>query len=299
MKISVNQLLPIANGPETNYKTLVETLEKNAQADAKLSIFPENYLYGVLRSREYLIHAGKQFDKWVEKFQKLAQKYHVDLVPGTFPRYQDGNVYNSTVYISSSGEILTRYSKCNLWLSERDEYESSLEVPMVFDGVLGKTAVIICWDILDHKLIRSAVKHGAEWIICLAFWSVNQSEDLMRKRGTTHKEFRKYSDSRFLSDLIPTRSVEYGIGMIFCNFGGIHDYIGKVGTPQRAYSAGRSQVTTPRMQQYITIRRRYPETLMASIDLVLSKEELIDAEIGYGRAEDIKSDYPYATRWAS
>lgn len=234
MKIAVNQLLPVANDPITNFKTIENTIKLNKNEGASLSVFPEDFLYGVLRSNDDLISAKKQFTQWVKKFQELAGKYKIDIVPGSFPRYKDAKIYNSTVYIDSKGNVKTTYSKHNLWLAEREEYSSGGCMPEVFDTFLGKTAIIICWDILDHQLFRAAVAEGAEWIVCLSFWSTNQSEDMALKRGKIHKEHWSYSDSLFLSDLVPTRSVEYGVGMIFVNFAGIHQYIGMRGIYQHS-----------------------------------------------------------------
>lgn len=292
MKIAANQLLPVANDPITNFKTIENTVARNKNDGALLSIFPEDFLYGVLRDNDDLISAGKKFNAWVKKLQALAVKYKIDIVPGSFPQYKDRQIYNSTVYVDASGKVKTTYSKHNLWLAEREEYSPGGRMPQVFDSVLGKTAVIICWDILDHQLFRSAVADEVEWIVCLSFWSTNQSEDMALKRGMTNKEHWRYSDSLFLSDLVPTRSVEYGVGMVFVNFAGIHPYIGMRGTSQHSRSAGRTQITTPRRQQFHTLNHRRPETLLADIDMSRSKKELRDAEIGYGRHEDIVHNYP-------
>ena len=293
MIVSINQLLPRANDPEVNFELLDRTVHKNKEDGSILSIFPEDYLYGVLRSRSDIISAGEQFNYWVKRFQGIAVKYHIDIVPGSFPNYRDGKLYNSTVYINASGEILTQYSKCNLWLAEREEYTPSLKPPEVFDGVLGKTAIIICWDILDHELFRSAIKHGAEWIICVSFWSTNQSDDMAQKRGKVQKGLWGYSDSHFLTNLVPVRSVEYGVNMIFCNFGGVHTYKGKTGALRYSKSAGRSQIMTPRRQLYRIIRNRFQATLTVDINLAEIAKEYKSAEIGYGRREDVAGNYPY------
>ena len=292
MKIAVNQLLPIANDPVINFKTIEETVEQNEIGGALLSVFPEDFLYGVLRTRSDLMAAGKRFNEWVSKFQELAAKYEIDIVPGSFPQCKSGRIYNSAVYIDSSGRVDTTYSKHNLWLAEREEYSSGGHMPQVFNGVLGKTVIIICWDILDHHLLRSAVREGAEWIICLSFWSTNQSEDMILKRGGVNKSYWSYSDSLFSSDLIPTRSVEYNVGIVFVNFAKTHRYLGTKGACHYSRSAGRTQITTPRRQHFYTLNHHRPKTLLADIDVSESRKEMTDAEIVYGRREDILNNYP-------
>lgn len=293
MKIAVNQLNPVSNKPEINFDTIHKTIIKNKKDGAVLSIFPEDFLYGIVRDKSDQIEAGKQHEAWIKKFQELAIKHHIDIIPGSFPRYENGNSYNSTVYIDANGYIKTRYSKSNLWLSERIDYTPDLNMPEVFDSVLGKTAIIICWDILDHRLMRGAVKNGAEWIICIAFWTNSQDKDLSETRGNVIRGEWKHPDSLLLSNMIKTRSFEYGVGFIFANFAGIHYHSNDEGIIRRADSAGRTQVVTPGHQQQYVFNHRRSETLISDIDTKKFKNELNNAEILYGRNGDISNEYPY------
>lgn len=188
---------------------------------------------------------------------------------------------------------MTQYSKCTLWLAERDEYTPSLDPPEVFESVLGKTSIIICWDILDHALFRSAVRNGTKTVICLAFWSSNQNEDLAQKRGRINKREWGYSDSSFLRDLVRVRAAEYGITMLFANFGGIHKYQGMSGEVRESRSAGQSHFATPRGGQSQAIFNRRPSILSVDIDPARLALEYKEAEIGYGRHEDVVNNYPY------
>ena len=87
---------------------------------------------------------------------------------------------------------------------------------------------IICWDLMDHKLFEEAIKQEVEWIINVSLWYTNQSKDLERRRGKTKNKYRiPVRRSERLSSIIETRSTEYNLGIIFCNIGGIHKYIGQ------------------------------------------------------------------------
>lgn len=287
--ISVNQLLPLANKPQANFQTMKSAIAKNSAAGSQLAIFPEDFLYGVLRGEYELIEAGKQFDAWIRKFCELAQEYDIDIIPGTLPCFRNGRIYNSTVYIDRRGKVLTHYSKNNLWLSEREHYQPSLQLPEVFTSVLGKTAIIICWDIFDHKLFKSAVTQGAEWVIVLAFWSINQSADLAAQRGVVHNRYPGFSDSKVLDSLIPARVSEYNLGMVFCNFAGKHSYMGKTG-PQVAISANRSQVVIPYLSIQYKLSNRKEATLTCQVDDITQRID--DFEVHYGRRSDIVNARP-------
>lgn len=288
--ISINQLLPLANQPMTNFETMKETIAKNSADGSKLSVFPEDFLYGILRNEAELVSAGRQFEMWVVKFCDLAKRYNIDIIPGTFPSVRDGCLYNSTVYIDKTGEVLTRYSKNNLWLSERDGYQPALQCPKVFDSVLGKTVVIICWDILDHRLFESAVKQNTEWVIILAFWSVNQSRDMAETRGKVGNRYAGFSDSRMIDVLIQSRVSEYDIGLIFCNFAGRHNYLGSTG-PQYAVSANRSQLVTPYINILCRASNRKEVSLNCETESIM--QAIVDFETHYGRRQDIVHGYPW------
>lgn len=287
--IAINQLNPLASQSAVNFKVMQETIAQNAADGSILSIFPEDFLHGVLRSRADLVKAGRQFDEWVIKFCDLARQYQIDIIPGTFPYYKNGNLYNSTVYINGLGHVITTYSKNNLWLSEREEYQPSLKPPDVFEGVLGKTAIIICWDLLDHTLFEAVVRQGVEWIIVLSFWSINQSKDLAMNRGVVRNHYTSFSDSKLIDTLVSARVAEYNIGVVFCNFAGTHEYISDTG-PQVAISANRSQIVAPYFAFRANLRNRKEATLVYEVNSV--EQAIKDFEINYGRRSDIISSYP-------
>jgi predicted amidohydrolase len=288
--ITINQLAPQANKPQFNFKTMQQTVAKNAAEGSQLSIFPEDFLYGVLRDHSEIVIAGKSFGRWVKKFCELAKQYQIDIIPGTFPSLKDNNTYNSTVYIDKTGKVITTYLKNNLWLSERDEYRPSLQPPTVFNSVLGKTAIIICWDILDHKLFQSSVKQGAKWVVVLSFWSTNQSNDSALERGIVKRRYPGCSDTKIIDVLIQSRVIEYNVGLIFCNFAGKHDYQGLYGL-NTAISANRSQVIYPFLIVNKRLSNRKEATLTCEIDDIT--RSITDFEIHYGRREDVVNNYPW------
>lgn len=290
-RIALCQLTPLSNQPEENFKKIERTLSENT--NVKLFIFPEDFLYGILRERSEMEAAGRKFAYWNRKFCTLAKRYKVDIIPGSFPLLKDSKLFNTTVYIDKYGRVLNQYSKNNLWLSERSEYSPSLTPPKVFQSVLGKTAQIICWDLLDHRLFEECIKQDAEWIINVSLWSTNQTRDLKRQRGKAKNIYRiSLRRSERLNSIIETRSAEYNVGMIFCNIGGIHRYTALDGKTQIAKSAGSTQAISP-----LDGIRKISETSKEKIyilEVPEIKDYLSDHEIFYGRREDIKSGYPYS-----
>lgn len=103
------------------------------------------------------------------RFQDLAKKYKIDLVPGTLIERDptDNNVYNTAHYIDKSGEVLLSYRKVHLWHPERlylTKGENGFEtVKNRFGLVVG---LCICWDIAFPETFRElALKKNAQLVI--------------------------------------------------------------------------------------------------------------------------------------
>lgn len=277
--------LDITASVHENLRIIEDTLSGCAIKGVNLCVFPEDFLYGILKNRINVEIAARKFSSWTHIFCSLAKKYKVDVIPGSFPSYENGSLYNTTVYINSNGKLVNKHRKTNLWLSERSEYTASVYEPQCFKSVLGKTLLIICWDIMDHKLFRTAVEQHAEWVIIISLWSVNQSTDLTQERGKPLGKYAGNVDSKLIDNLIFSRANEYNIGIIFCNFAKSLRYRNKYGFYSHAISAGHTQIATPLSQISKKINGRKADILICDIPNI--KQFITDHEILYGRREDI------------
>ena len=209
--------------------------------------------------------------------------------------FQNGKLFNATIYINKKGKILNHYSKTNLWLSERDEYTPNLIPPKCFDTVLGKTIQIICWDLMNPKIFEEAVKQDAQWIINVSLWSTNRTRDLAKKRGETKNKYHiPLNRSERLNSIMETRSTEYNVGMIFCNIGGVHEYTAVDKLQQFARSAGCTQVIAPLDAVRKSVKNRNEQILVCEIPDI--KDYISDHEILWGRRKDIINNYPFGVQ---
>lgn len=293
IKIALCQVNSVSGNTELNFRKIEKVLKKHLKKNVKLFIFPEDFLFGVLRSKTELINAGKDFEFWKERFSKLAKSYKIDIVPGSFPKFENGKIFNTTIYINSEGKVLNEYKKTNLWLSEREDYSINPSPPKVFESILGKTMQIICWDLMDHRLFEEAVKQNTEWIINTSLWSVNQSKSLKLKRGFPKNKYKiSIRRSERLCSIIETRSSEYNIGIIFCNIGGIHKYVANDGLEDEARSVGSTQILSPLDGIRKIVKNRKEQVLICDIPDI--KDYISDGEIFWGRRNDVKCGYPYS-----
>ncbi len=100
-----------------------------------------------------------------EKFQELARKHQVWLVPGSIYQYRDGKTYNTAFVIDPDGNIVRRYDK----MFPFRPYEVGVEAGSgfcVFDVPdVGRFGLSICYDMWFPETTRTLVSMGAEVIL--------------------------------------------------------------------------------------------------------------------------------------
>src|SRR5215469_8119273 len=90
--------------------TRAEQFIKEASSKADMIVFPEDFLTGPLGGN----NAFADYENfYVQHFQRLAAKYKIDLVPGSFVEGDHNSLYNTTYYIDKTGSIRGRYRKVN------------------------------------------------------------------------------------------------------------------------------------------------------------------------------------------
>jgi predicted amidohydrolase len=139
-----------------NYFRLIDGLN--------LVIFPEMTLTGyTMRSEEF----SEEFEdsETIEFFRGLSVKYRVDTVFGVNIR-ESGEVFNSLIYMSSSGEVIGNYRKMHPFsFAGEDRKYSSGEEP----STAGDFGLSICYDLRFPELYshysktKKAVINIANW----------------------------------------------------------------------------------------------------------------------------------------
>jgi len=100
-----------------------------------------------------------------QRFQALARRHRIWLIPGSIYERREGKVYNTTPVINPSGEVVSRYRKMYPFQPYEAGVESGRE-SLVFDipGV-GRFGVSICYDGWFPETTRAMVCEGAEVIL--------------------------------------------------------------------------------------------------------------------------------------
>ncbi|MFA5946414.1 MAG: carbon-nitrogen hydrolase family protein [Patescibacteria group bacterium] len=186
-----------------------ETFIKQAAAEkADIIVFPEDFVTGPIEHKKELADADHVYRN---HFQRLAKEYKIDIIPGSFIEKDDAGLFNTTYYIDSTGEVLARYRKVNLWLSERGHFIPGHEMPVV-QTKFGKIGLTICWDLMFPEIFRKMVDQGVELVFCPAYWCFKDAGEGLK--------YDKNSEIKLVDALCVGRAFENEIALVFCNAAG-------------------------------------------------------------------------------
>ncbi|CAO3594384.1 unnamed protein product [Absidia cylindrospora] len=144
---------------------------------------------------------------------QLAQKYQMDLVPGTvIEQDEQGHYYNVAYYIDKSGQVLLKYNKVHLWQHERKYLQQG---DFDFGTVKNRFGIMIglcaCWDISVPEVFRDMALNGnAQLIIVPAYWTLTELDDPQQK-------YDAESEFKLVNHMCASRAFENGICVAFCD----------------------------------------------------------------------------------
>src|SRR3989338_3222243 len=204
-KITVVQFKIKQFSPEENLKRAEEFIKKASLSKTQVIIFPEDFITGpILGKKEFVDFEGK----YRNYFQKLAKKYSIAIVPGSFVEGDIRGWYNTTYYIDAEGKIRGKYKKINLWLPERRYLTPGNEIS-VFNTKYGKVGLIICWDLMFPEIFRKMVKKGVNIVFCPSYWC--------KEDAGVGMKYDKDAEVKSVNSLCTSRAFENGVILVFTN----------------------------------------------------------------------------------
>lgn len=210
---------------------------------------PEYHLTGWLPEDSEFQKIAARSNIYLTLYQQLAKECKIHIVPGTIVTMaasdQNGNggaLLNKTYFISSDGEILGEYTKCNLWHPERthltsapdfarasmEQKNTSEEHHSVIDTPIGPVGLLICYDLAFPESFRALVRAGAKIIIIPTY---TKSDDM----SESARAYNRAGEELFVRSALVSRAFENTCCIVFCNVGG----------PKEEDFMGLSQVVLP------------------------------------------------------
>lgn len=159
---------------QANLAEAMRLVDEAAAADVALVAFPEVFLYLGGRKGK-LENAGDVDGEVVGGFREAAARHGMMILLGSIHERIAGNgekVYNTSVLIDKSGQVLATYRKLKLFdvelphltIKESDIIEPGDSLPPVVETPIGKVGLTICFDLRFPELYQHLRGHGAEVI---------------------------------------------------------------------------------------------------------------------------------------
>ncbi|KAH7397889.1 carbon-nitrogen hydrolase [Cadophora sp. MPI-SDFR-AT-0126] len=274
-KVAVIQLHPKPLDIEGNHASAVKYIRDAAAQGCHLAVLPEYHLTSWVPDSSDFIPLCAQYQKYIDSYCALAAELSINIVPGTIVEKHGDDLLNIAYFMSSTGDILGRYQKKNLWHPERPHLTSSLHTPHnAFSTPIGKVGLLICWDLAFPEAFRELIAQGAKIIIIPTFWTLADCSEEGKKRNPLAEEL-------FLESMVVARTFENTCAVVFANVGGEKGN----GTGERGSWAGGSQVAVPFVG---ALGKLGWEEGMRVVDLDM--EILEEAEENYKVRQDMASE---------
>ncbi|MDU9413846.1 carbon-nitrogen hydrolase family protein [Pseudomonas sp. zfem005] len=169
-----------ALGQSSELPALLDALEHTVATLAgygvDLAVFPEFFHVNLLKGARFA-QGPAQMRKLAEytepllaAFSRLAQRYRVNLCPGSLPLEEGGRMLNMSWLCHRDGSR-DRQPKLHITPNEREawclEGGNSLQV---FDSDVGRVGILVCYDVEFPELPRLLREQGLE-ILLVPFWT--------------------------------------------------------------------------------------------------------------------------------
>lgn len=229
----------------------------NVYLKPSLVVFPEYALTGPLYGNYDM--AFEEDNAIFSRLSELAEKYRINLVPGSFVRKSVNKRYNSTCFISSSGEISSFYNKQILWSAEKRFLARGSETK-VFKTPIGNIALQICADLYSSRISHEYRSLKPDFIINIAMWSFEDIKACIRY--VPHNLEMIQTES-----LAKARAIENMAYTLFCNYGANVALKAKTGRIYKETSIGNTMVINPYSEVIARTSTNKEEALFAEIDM--------------------------------
>ena len=164
-KIALCQALSASGDVKASSAILIEWMEKAASAGADLATFGELFLtnYDIDMKRVPAVSENKDGPAAM-RIAKAARRLNIAVIYG-YSEVDNGDYYNSLMFIDKNGKTLANYRKVHLWPGDETSSYQPGDAPVVvnWDGL--KVGLAICVDICMFEFIATMVADGHAQLI--------------------------------------------------------------------------------------------------------------------------------------
>ena len=152
---------------QKNLQTALGSIALAMEQKADMIVFPEMFMTGYLLGKKAAESALAPDSIYIVTLQHAARQSNIAVVMGFPEKGEDGQVYNSMMFIDRDGSIAYVYRKTHLFgETDRAQFAPGQEIK-AFDTSFGRIGMQICYDIEFPETSRLLALDGAQ-LICAA-----------------------------------------------------------------------------------------------------------------------------------
>jgi predicted amidohydrolase len=170
LNVAAVQMAPVFDDPAANQKTIVEWLQRAADAGARLVVLPECAHAGYMarNPQESAALAQPVPGPFSGALLEACSRLNVYAVVGMLERQGDV-VYNTALLAGPEG-LLGRYHKSHLPVLGVDRFARPGDSLDVFETPIGSIGILVCYDMRFPEAPRVLALKGAELIVHPTNW---------------------------------------------------------------------------------------------------------------------------------
>ena len=186
LNLGLVQINTILFNKEHNFEQSIKQVSILTDQGADIICLPELFVSGyeaeaLADNTGYFIESAD--GKIVKSLQCIAKTKEVIIIAGIGLTGENGQIRNSAIIIDNNGTIAGIEAKRHLFGREKDIFIADDSPYKVYETQYGKVGVIICYDNNFPEPARILALKGAELIVVLCAWQVQDKEiyELMLK----------------------------------------------------------------------------------------------------------------------
>lgn len=167
--IALVQFSPKLNEKKANLEISNYYMSKAKKLGAEIAMFPEMFTTGYTADKEAVQYMAETIDGASIKYlQKAAINNNIAVVGSLLERATNKDcLFNTSIFISSQGDILGAFRKIHLFSSEKEVFTPGKEVVTVdYNGI--RYGMLICYDIEFPEVARLLAVKNAQVLLTVS-----------------------------------------------------------------------------------------------------------------------------------
>ena len=177
MKAAVVQF-KASTDKQTNLKKIISYIQKAASKNAKLCAFPEFMMFytnSKQTSKQLASLAETINGNFVTTIAQAAKENRIQIIGSFYEKSRKKDrVYDTSFVIDNSGKVISTYRKIHLYdalgFKESNKMVPGSKITKPVNTTLGKTGMMICYDLRFPEMARSLAASGAEILVVPSAW---------------------------------------------------------------------------------------------------------------------------------